>query len=642
MPRYARRAAAVNEAPGATSSKLGESVGFEVDKGVLPGSRSGVMTVCAAMLTIASPAAAGSFAKGPYLQGLGSEGVTVRVELSSREPATVEVAAASGAPRKVVSDAAVFHSVRVDGLSPASTYTYEVTAAGVTESGRFTTAPADDRPFRFIVYGDNRSDAAAHAAVVRAIEGSPSDFLVNTGDMVANGEDAGQWRAFFEIEHALLRDRCLFAAVGNHELTEGSAVSFVRFFAPPREAGGPGLYGSFRWSSTRFFLLNAMDEWTGEEEAWLRDVLVRADDEPGLRHRIAVLHHGPFSSGPHGPNPRLPAGDVVGLLAGHHVDLLLAGHDHVYERGQGHGLKYVISGGGGAPLYPRKTHAPETLAFESVHHFVDVTVDADAVRLVAVRASGSVIERCGFRSGGPWECSESNPAAAATATPEARAGDPAPSPPSRSCACDLPASSSGPGGWPALLLVASASLIAQGRGRYPRAMLRRLRLVPLLVLLGASVLGALGAPSCATYKDDLNRATDHYNRNQFEPALALLRVLEDDMDSFSPAEQAQYAYVRGMTDYRLSSLAPQGTGVADPRRGYRDNARHWLAVAASIDKKTPGGLTPEEKGRVTDALTDLNRDVFGGAEAIAADADAGVEAGATPPAVEPPAEKPAP
>src|SRR5262245_54466219 len=143
------------------------------------------------------------------------------------------------------------------------------------------------------------------------------------------------------------------------------------------------------------------------------------------------------------------------------------------------------------------------------------------------------------------------------------------------------------------------------------------RLGPRMVFALVFVVG------CMTYKQDLERAQNHYNRNQYEDALALFRVLEPDIDSFSAAEQAQYAYLRGMTDYRLSSNAPAGTGVADPRKGYRDSARHWLAVAAAIEKKSPGGITPEEKQRLGDALTDLNRDVYGGAEAIPTDADGG-------------------
>ena len=144
-------------------------------------------------------------------------------------------------------------------------------------------------------------------------------------------------------------------------------------------------------------------------------------------------------------------------------------------------------------------------------------------------------------------------------------------------------------------------------------------LFPVLMLaLG----GALAAEGCATYRQDLERARAHYDHNEYEAALALFRVLEPDIDSFSTGEHAQYAYSRGMTDYRLAALANSGTAVADPKASFRANARHWLSVSRAIEKETPGGLTPDEKQRLEDALVDLNKDVYGGGDA-AADADAG-------------------
>jgi hypothetical protein len=140
------------------------------------------------------------------------------------------------------------------------------------------------------------------------------------------------------------------------------------------------------------------------------------------------------------------------------------------------------------------------------------------------------------------------------------------------------------------------------------------RVASLVLFLSAFAFSVGGASGCATYRQDLDRARKHYDETQYEKALALFRVLEVDMDSFSDAEQAQYAYLRGMTDFRLSTLSPQGTGVADPRKSFRDNARHWLAVSAAIEKNTPGGLTPDEKKRLEEALNDLNKDVYGGAE----------------------------
>jgi len=148
--------------------------------------------------------------------------------------------------------------------------------------------------------------------------------------------------------------------------------------------------------------------------------------------------------------------------------------------------------------------------------------------------------------------------------------------------------------------------------------------LPFVLLLAG---GALAAFGCATYRQDLDRARAHYDKNEFEPALALFRVLEPDIDSFSTSEYAQYAYSRGMTDYRLAALANPGNAVADPKAAYRANARHWLAVARAIEKETPGGLTPEERQRLDEALVDLNKDVYGGGESTA---DAAADAGAPP------------
>ncbi len=221
------------------------------------------------------------------------------------------------------------------------------------------------------------------------MESAPGDFLVNTGDMVSMGNQPRDWSELFAIEGKLLRDRCVFAAVGNHELARGDhagEVAFLRYFAAAEEGHElERLYGSFRWSNTRFFVLNAMDNWTGAERAWLRAELDRSQREPGLVHRIALMHWGPFSSGPHGDNPALASGEVIGLMRDRQVDLVLAGHDHDYERGAGGGLKYVITGGAGAPLYPRKRDGAEALRYESAYHFLEVAVDGDHVTVTARR-----------------------------------------------------------------------------------------------------------------------------------------------------------------------------------------------------------------------------------------------------------------
>ncbi|HTQ06638.1 MAG TPA: hypothetical protein VMI54_22435 [Polyangiaceae bacterium] len=110
---------------------------------------------------------------------------------------------------------------------------------------------------------------------------------------------------------------------------------------------------------------------------------------------------------------------------------------------------------------------------------------------------------------------------------------------------------------------------------------------------------ALLVVGCTTYREDLNRGQRLYEENQYEHALAIWRVLETDTDSLSDNDQARYAYLRGMTDYRL---------------GFRPYARHWLGLARALDKEHPGGLNQEWRDRLDKSLADLNNDVYGGAE----------------------------
>lgn len=113
-----------------------------------------------------------------------------------------------------------------------------------------------------------------------------------------------------------------------------------------------------------------------------------------------------------------------------------------------------------------------------------------------------------------------------------------------------------------------------------------------------------GLSACATYRDDLDRSVEHYNARSYDRALALLEVLEPDIDSLSAPERAQYAYYRGMSHFLLEQ---------------RLHARHWLGVAAAREKADEGSLNPDEKKKVEDTLTDLNKDRYGGSEVSVAE-----------------------
>jgi predicted phosphodiesterase len=378
------------------------------------------VVTCAALVLLAAPAQGeGQVLKGPYLQELTSTSVALRVELSAPAPVSAEVHASGGKPITVTSPALRFHSVVVKGLTPGTRYDFSVhVGATSTRGGSFVTAPPDGShdPITFLAYGDNRTDGPSHERVVRAMMNEKSDFLVHTGDFVIAGGEDEAWQTFFDIEGQLLASHCLFACVGNHELaSDREAVHFERYFGPTQEPGAPEsepsrLYRTVRWGRVRFFLLNAFQDWTtGGERAWLEKELTHADQEADLGWRIVLIHHSPYSAGPHGDNTVVLRAHVDELLRAHHVDLVIAGHDHIYERGEERGLRYVITGGGGAPLYRELTPGKSTRKVEATFNYVVTTVTEETLSIVAKRPDGTLVDACSTKHEGSWLCDPPKP-----------------------------------------------------------------------------------------------------------------------------------------------------------------------------------------------------------------------------------------
>jgi hypothetical protein len=107
---------------------------------------------------------------------------------------------------------------------------------------------------------------------------------------------------------------------------------------------------------------------------------------------------------------------------------------------------------------------------------------------------------------------------------------------------------------------------------------------------------------CTTYQDDLARGQRAFEGSEDERALAIFRILEPDMSHLSDTDRAHYAYLRGMTDYRI---------------GYKSEARHWLSMASAMVKETPDVLPEDWAKRMNDALKELNEAVYAsGTEAL--------------------------
>ena len=344
---------------------------------------------------------------GPYLQLTTTESVVIVWETCSKTTGAVEygrderygkIVRGAGEARR--------HEIGIEGLAPGTSYHYRIMVNGkppkdnrsrkARRSPTFTTAPAHDQPFSFAVLGDTRSDHAKHAMVAAAVlQGDPA-FVVHTGDFVSRGGSRSDWSNFFQIEADLLRDCPLFPVLGNHDKPFLFAPTrYLEIFVLPRNSPDPERVYSFDWGNCHFVVLDTEQDMDWQK-TWLEKDLGAARGRPEIRHIFAALHRPPYSTGSHGSyRPALVY--VVPVLRRFKVDYLFAGHDHVYERGEVEGLKYIVSGGGGASLYPRRCSAecPSwSKAFRSVHHYIHVSVNGDVYTVCPRLTDGSVIEEC--------------------------------------------------------------------------------------------------------------------------------------------------------------------------------------------------------------------------------------------------------
>ncbi|MBU1882292.1 hypothetical protein KKA08_09655, partial [bacterium] len=84
---------------------------------------------------------------------------------------------------------------------------------------------------------------------------------------------------------------------------------------------------------------------------------------------VAIFHIPVFTVGKWEPSRSLRY-KLTPLFAEYGVDLVINGHNHSYERLEKEGITYIVTGGGGAPLYDKTDVGDEvSLRFHKGIHF---------------------------------------------------------------------------------------------------------------------------------------------------------------------------------------------------------------------------------------------------------------------------------
>jgi len=226
--------------------------------------------------------------------------------------------------------------------------------------------------FSFFAVGDTRSNPniAQQNFQSMALMDPKAIAVFNSGDLTADGKDA-QWldhknavalgsggKISMTLTGWSTSKIRYFGIVGNHDTHETGWLNVWNKYLPGQQGLGSnstsGVYFSVTYGNAIFIVLDSENTQKGAQTTWLDTTLTAAAANPAIQWKFVFYHHPVYPCNYKSPwDSGIP---WVRLFEKHKVDMVFNGHAHVYERTcamvggvcKAGGVRYVISGGGGA------------------------------------------------------------------------------------------------------------------------------------------------------------------------------------------------------------------------------------------------------------------------------------------------------
>ncbi len=316
----------------------------------------------------------------------------------------------------------VWFQAHITGLRPGTAYQYVISSGPArTPAYHFRTEAAGPHPVRFDIFAD-QGDCVHYAAACKVMEGiarDRPDFVLGAGDLTYSDESDNGPDAADTWANDIMRFYSTWAPLlptpGNHEYLPGDSINNYtgRFALPDQQPGqsGPGRsrgdYYSFTYGPVHVVALpeRYIDMKAGSRfQQWLEADLRQAAADPAIKWRVAFDHRPFYSTGQRHGADHTYVKWVRPVLERYHFDLVFSGHEHTYERSlpmlngtpraqsaktwtQGIGTAYVVTGGGGAPIYndfgpPQPWDAVRRKGHEHVR--VDIDAAGKTLRLTTI------------------------------------------------------------------------------------------------------------------------------------------------------------------------------------------------------------------------------------------------------------------
>ncbi len=373
----------------------------------------------------ASGQATFTLVRWPYVQNMRTDRASILwatreegfgvVEYSSdRSYSRRAVATGRLIPSSITGSGQPYYQYQADltGLTPNSEYFYRVLVDDEVltfEELRCRTAGTGPN-FQFLAFGDSGEGSPAQRGVARLMSQENPALVLHTGDIAYPVGSFDQFqRRHFDIYQTLMQRLSFFPSPGNHDYDTQNALPYVTLHSLPTEEVPPpdhNRYYSFDWGEVHFVAIDTNRplqqavQANGPMLRWLDEDLRRTRK----LWRVAYFHHPAYPTSNHendSTSVNLVRPHLLPILERHEVQLVLSGHEHNYQQSvpmrggrrvePGLGTVHVITGAGGAPLYPAIPRDVVAYA-ESAHHYVRGEVEAQRITLRAIRVDGQEID----------------------------------------------------------------------------------------------------------------------------------------------------------------------------------------------------------------------------------------------------------
>lgn len=240
-----------------------------------------------------------------------------------------------------------YHTVNLENLQPATTYSYRVGAENYwSEWSEFTTASGQEEPFSFLYFGDVQR--FIHSKGSRALRQAVLDvpdakFMIFAGDLIHRAAiNTENWREFFPAGGWAFQHIPTIAAPGNHEhlwypsekkqreITPLWNMNFAFPHNGPEGMDGETFYVDY--NNVRILSLNLCRTKPEEREAIYRWTEERLKEFTG--DWVIATHHYHMESAARNRKPGIRYPELKALYEKYQVPLVLTGHEHLYARGR--------------------------------------------------------------------------------------------------------------------------------------------------------------------------------------------------------------------------------------------------------------------------------------------------------------------